>query len=115
LDVKLARWVSARAPQQAAQSTEFSLQLTDLERGASIQQVFDFEMSNHPLGFYRVASGKLTFDDCASGRNEVIDLDFILEFTADSAAYSVAQDSRVKQAAQIVQASKAVEKDHPWA
>ncbi len=110
LDVKLARWVSCRSPQQAAQSSEFTVQLTDLERGSSIQQVFDFEMSNHPLGHYRVASGKLSFDDTANGRTEVIDLDFILEFTADSAAYSVAQDPRVKQAAQIVQASKAVEK-----
>lgn len=110
LDVKLARWVSARAPVPAAQSSDFTIQLTDLERGASIQQVFDFEMSNHPLGHYRVGAGKLTYDDCASGRTEVIDLDFILEFTADAAVYSAPQDPRVKQAAQIVQASKAVEK-----
>ncbi len=110
LDVKLARWVSCRSPQQAAQSTEFTLQLTDLERGASIEQVFDFEMANHPLGHYRVAAGKLSYDDCASGRAEVIDLDFILEFTADSAAYSAPQDPRVKQAAQVAQASRVVEK-----
>lgn len=110
LEVKLARWVSCRTPQQAAQASTFTLQLTDLERGASIQQVFDLEMSNHPLGWYRIASGRLTYDDCAVGKTETIDLDFIIEFTADKAAYSAPQDPRVKQAHDISQASRVVEK-----
>ncbi len=109
LEMKIARWVTLRSP-QASPNGEVSLPLADLERGASIQQVFDFEFTNHPLGHYRVAHGKLTYDDLVSGKNEIIDIDFVIEFTADSARYSVAQSPRVQGAAQVALASKAVEK-----
>lgn len=107
LEVKTARWVTMRAPALGETAT---IQLADLERGASLQQVFDFEFSNHPLGWYRVASGKLTYEDLLSGKTETVDLDFVMEFTADAARYSAPVDQRVAGAAQIALASKAVEK-----
>ncbi len=109
LEMKIARWVSLRSPLASANG-EVTLPLADLERGASIQQVFDFDFTNHPLGHYRVANGKLSYDDLISGRSEIIDLDFVIEFTSDSARYSVAQNPRVQGAAQVALASKAVEK-----
>ncbi len=109
LELKVARWVTLRSP-QASPTGEVSLPLADLERGASIQQVFDFDFANHPLGHYRVAHGKLSYDDLVSSKTEVIDLDFIIEFTADAARYTVAQNPRVAGAAQVALASKAVEK-----
>ena len=109
LEMKVARWVTLRAPQTSA-SGEVNLPLADLERGASIQQVFDFDFTNHPLGHYRVANGKLSYDDLVSGKTEVIDIDFIMEFTADTARYSSPQNPRVQGAAQIALVSKAVEK-----
>lgn len=113
LDVKLARWVSMRSPQfqqDTPADRDFSLGLADLERGALMQQVVDLDFPNHPLGHYRVASGRLTYDDCISGRTETVDLDFVMEFTADSARYSVPPDPRVRQAADIAMASRSVEK-----
>ena len=107
LEVKTARWVTMRAP---GVGNSASLQLADLERGSSLQQVFDFEFQNHPLGWYRVASGKLTYEDLISGQAESVDLDFVMEFTADSARYSAPVDPRVAGAAQVALASKAVEK-----
>jgi len=109
LELKVARWVSLRSPQASA-TGEVTLPLADLERGSSIQQVFDFEFANHPLGHYRIAYGKLTYDDLVTGNSETIDLDFIVEFTADSARYTVPQHPRVQGAAQVALASKAVEK-----
>ncbi|MBI1756572.1 MAG: VWA domain-containing protein [Fimbriimonas ginsengisoli] len=109
VDMKLARWVSARAPQAATSGGEFSLSLADMERGTSLQQVLDLEFSNHPLGFYRVAAGRLTYEDCGTGKTETVDLDFVIEFTADSARYAAPVNPRVQQAAQIVMASRAVE------
>ncbi|MBN9501871.1 MAG: VWA domain-containing protein [Armatimonadetes bacterium] len=109
LEVKLSRWVSMRGP-QAASSGEVVIELADLERGATLQQVIDLEFQNHPLGWYRVAAGKLTYEDMVSGTTETIDLDFVMEFTADSAKYSLPQNPRVGQAAQIVAASRVVEK-----
>jgi Ca-activated chloride channel family protein len=113
LELKLARWVSMRSAQfQSSQpgEREFSIGLADLERGAVLQQVLDLEFPNHPLGHYRVASGRLTYDDCLSGRPESLELDFVMEFTSNQAAYSVPVDPRVRQAADIQMASRAVEK-----
>jgi Ca-activated chloride channel family protein len=109
LRLKLSRWCSLRSPQSAT-SGEVEIQLTDLERGATLQQVFDFDFPNHPLGWYRVASGKLTYDDLMTGTSESVDLDFVMEFTADQSRYSVQVNPRVGQAAQIAMASRVVER-----
>ena len=113
IELKLARWVSLRgqhAQDASPGDREFEIPLTDMERGTTVQQVFDFEFQNHPLGHYRIAAGKLFYDDTQTGKTEIVDLDFVLEFTADRALYSAPQDPRVKQAADIVVASRQVEK-----
>lgn len=113
LELSLARWVSLRG-RHAQGSTpgdrDFEILLTDMERGTTVQQVLDFEFQNHPLGHYRIAAGRLAYDDTQTGRTETIDLDFVLEFTADRALYSAPQDPRVRQAADIAVASRQVEK-----
>ena len=52
----------------------------------------------------------MTYEDCAAGKNESVDIDFVVEFTADSARYSAPAHPRVAQAAEIVAASRVVEK-----
>lgn len=108
LDVKVARWVNLRGAPGGAREQSFPL--ADMERGTSLQQVIDLDFPNHPLGHYRVASGRLTYEDLMSNRTETVDLDFVIEFTADAARYSVAPNPRVNQAAQISLASRQVEK-----
>jgi Ca-activated chloride channel family protein len=112
LNIKIARWVTLRnsGAGQPVSNNEFNFSLADMERGSTLQQVLDFDFSNHPLGFYRVGAGKLTYDDGVSGKQEIVDLDFVMEFTADSARYSVPVNPRVRQAADIQQASRLVEK-----
>lgn len=109
LTVKPARWVTLRAPQTSS-GTEVAIPLADLERGSTLSQVFDFDFSNHPLGWYRVATGRLTYEDLVQGKSESIELDFVMEFTADAARYSAPQNPRVANAAQVALASKVVEK-----
>lgn len=109
ITLKTARWVTLRSP-QAGPNGELDLQLADLERGASLQQVFDLDFSNHPLGWYRVAAGKLTYDDLSTGQTSSVDLDLVMEFTADAARYSGPVNPRVQSAAQVALASRAVEK-----
>jgi Ca-activated chloride channel family protein len=108
-NIKLARWVTMRGPQQA-DAGEVEIAMADMERGSTLQQVIDLEFSNHPLGHYRVAGGKMTYDDAVSGQTESVDIDLVMEFSADAAAYSAPVDPRVEQAAQIQVASRAVEK-----
>ncbi len=109
LSLKPARWVNLRAP-SASTGTEVSLNLADLERGATITQVLDLEFPNHPQGWYRVAAGKLTYDDLVRGDTQTVDVDIVMEFTGDASRYSGAQDPRVNGAAQVALASKAVER-----
>ncbi len=111
LNLKLARWVSLRSSHgQDGSDREVAISLADLERGAAMQQVFDFEFTNHPLGWYRVAAGTLTYDDSVTGRTEAIDLDFVMEFTADSSRYSAPLNPMVRSAADLALASRQVEK-----
>ncbi len=113
LDLKLARWVTLRPIGGAAYAPgdrEVTMSLTDLERATAMQRVLDFEFPNHPMGHYRIASGRLAYEDCLTGRAETLDLDFVIEFTSDAARYGVPQDPRVRQAAEIEAASRSVEK-----
>jgi Ca-activated chloride channel family protein len=109
IEMKTARWVSLRSP-SASPDGQVTIQLEDLERGSSIQQLFDLDFPNHPLGFYRIAGGKIIYDDLSTGRTESVDLDLILEFTSDVKRYSSPQNSRVQSAASVASASRAVEK-----
>ena len=109
LTLKPSRWVNLRAPSPST-GTEVSLPLADLERGATITQVVDLDFPNHPQGWYRVAGGKVTYDDLLQGTPQSVDVDIIMEFTGDAARYSGAQDPRVNGAAQVALASKAVER-----
>jgi Ca-activated chloride channel family protein len=111
LTMKPSRWVTMRAPVTSS-GAEVQVPLTDIERGSTISQVFDFDFTNHPLGWYRVATGKLTYDDLESGGGGVktVEIDLIMEFTADSAAYSRPVEPRVASSAQVALVSKVVEK-----
>ena len=109
LSVKLSRWVQMRAPQQINEGT-VTIPLADLERGAGLQQVLEFDFPNHPLGQYRVAAATLSYEDLTTGTTQTQELDLIMEFTADAARYGVASDPRVGRATEVAAASRAVEK-----
>lgn len=110
LELKLARWVQMRGPQQASDGATVNVPLADMERGSIIQQVIDLEFPNHPLGHYRVVGGKLSYEDLLTGSHKTVDIDFEIEFSGDQARYSAPVNPRVGQAAQIVASSKAIEK-----
>lgn len=109
LDVKLSRWVQLRSPQTLNEGTA-TLELADLERGATLEQVLEFDFQNHPLGQYRVAACTLRYEDLTTGQQESRSIDLTMEFTADNSRYGVPVDSRVAQAGQLAAASRAVEK-----
>lgn len=112
LDIKLSRWVSLKGCTGYTgdlAARDLSLDLADIERGSTIEVVLDLEYQNHPLGHYRVASGRLTYEPLA-GSPQVVDVDFVQEFTAEAARYSAPPDHRVAAAAQVSAASRAVEK-----
>jgi len=112
LEMKLARWVTLRGATGHAVppgDREFILPLADLETGTSMQQIFDLEFTNHPLGHYRVASGMLRYEDSISGRSESVPLDFVIEFTGDAERYSVKANPKVTSAVDVAAASRSVE------
>lgn len=113
LEVNLSRWVTLKAAtghNVPPAERSFTLDLADVERGSSIEQVFDLEFPNHPLGEYRVAAAKLTYEDAIQGRPQSVDVDFFMEFTADAAKYGADRNPRVVNAANIAAASRTVER-----
>ncbi|MBX3111925.1 MAG: VWA domain-containing protein [Fimbriimonadaceae bacterium] len=112
LSLKFARWVNLKGctgHTLTGGEREVNVDLADMERGATMQVVVDLEFPNHPLGHYRVAGGKLSYTSLG-GATEVVDVDCVMEFTADAARYSVAPDARVAAAAEVNMASRLVEK-----
>jgi Ca-activated chloride channel family protein len=86
------------------------MSVPDLERGETVQVVFDLDFPNHPLGQYRVMAGRLSYVDANTGMRVSTELDFMTTFTADAGKYSVPVHQKVGAAAQVAAASKAVEK-----
>ncbi|MCC6403337.1 MAG: VWA domain-containing protein [Fimbriimonadaceae bacterium] len=112
LTMRLSRWVELKGLSGEAtvpDGREFSLDLPDLERGATMQQVVDLEFPNHPVGHYRVAGGRLEYGDVTGG-DESVALDFVIEFTSDASRYSVPADPRVEQAHEVSAVSRAIER-----
>lgn len=112
LNLKMSRWVTLRGitgQSVPPDSREFTLDLADLERGATMSLVFDFDFTNHPLGHYRVCGGVLTYTE-ASGGTVSKNIDFVMEFTSDSARFSCPIDPKVASAAEVSAASRVVEK-----
>ena len=113
LSLRLSRWVSLRGGTgigAVGSDSSVELEMADLERGGVLQQVLDLDFDNHPLGHYVVATGKLSYEDAASGTAKTVPLDLVMEFTADASRYSVAPDPRVASAHQVSAASRVVEK-----
>lgn len=113
LTLKPARWTELRGMtghRVAPGQREITVDLADLERGSTMQIVIDFEFANHPLGHYRVCSGRLSYTDFITGQPASKELDFIMEFTADQARYSAPVDPAVAAAGDLLAASRAVEK-----
>lgn len=113
LSLRLSRWVSLRGGTGIGvvrDDDEVTLDLADLERGATLQQVLDLDFDNHPLGHYVVATGRLHYEDTSSGGTKVVPIDLVMEFTADAARYSVAPNPVVANAHQVSAASRVVEK-----
>ena len=113
LKLKAARWVTLR--QVCGHDVQFGqqeveLELADVEKGTEIDLAVDLEFQNHPLGHYRVLSGRLTYDDAVTGKQEAVDVDLVIEFTADEARCSAPQDARVARAVDVSLASRVVEK-----
>jgi Ca-activated chloride channel family protein len=112
LQLRLSRWVELRGlsgESALPEGREFSIDLPDLERGATMQQLVDLEFPNHPVGLYRVAAGSLSYTD-SSGANRKVDIDLSIEFTSDPSRYSAPADPRVEQAAEVSAASRAIER-----
>lgn len=112
LEIKSARWasiMSCTGYSGPAGESSVTIDLADMEQGATIQVVLDMEFDNHPLGHYRVAAGKLAYESVKGG-NQTVDVDFVLEFSADAAKYSAPVDPKVAAASQMASASRTVEK-----
>jgi Ca-activated chloride channel family protein len=112
LTLRLSRWVELRGlsgVDALPDGREFTIDLPDLESGATMQQLVDLEFPNHPVGHYRVAGGRLSYSG-PGGAEQSVEVEFLMEFTPDASRYGAPADPRVEQAAEISAASRAIER-----
>lgn len=113
LELQLARWVQIRQAfggELKLQGRTAEMNLVDVERGITLNSVFELEFPNHPAGVYRIAKLRLTWEDIATGRQETLTGEAVLEFTPDPAQASMPQDPRVANELQVATTSRALEK-----
>ncbi len=113
LELQLARWVQVRQAfggELKLQGRTAEMNLVDVERGTTLNPVFELEFPNHPAGIYRIAKLRLTWEDIATGRQETLTGEAVLEFTSDPAQASMPQDPRVANELQVATTSRALEK-----
>lgn len=113
LELQLARWVQIRqafGAEMNLASRTATLSMVDLERGARLTPLIEFDFPNHPAGSYRAAKVKLAYVNPVTEAEETITADLIFEFTTDAVRANQPEDARVAGEAQVAIASRALEK-----
>jgi Ca-activated chloride channel family protein len=111
--LNLSRWVQVRqvyGRQPTFGPRHAEVALVDLERGSAMSVLCELEFSPRPAGVYRVIKADLSYDDAATGRNEILTGDVEFEFTPDKALVASGVNPIVKQELEIAEASRNLEK-----
>jgi len=82
----------------------------DIERGAVVTQLVEFDLQIRPPGKYRVAKVALAYDDTITGRVERLEADAVMEFTQDVSRIPQTIHPRVQREIEIQQLSRNLER-----
>lgn len=114
LRLGLSRWTQVRQVygyQPAFGNRTAEVMLPDLERGAALSTLVEFELGPRPAGSYRVARAELYFDDCVSGQMASgLQQDVVFEFVGDRALVASGANPVVQRELEIAQASRNLER-----
>jgi Ca-activated chloride channel family protein len=96
--------------QPSVQGRVVEIPQVDIERGAVVTQLVEFDLQMRPPGKYRVAKVALAYDDTITGRVERIEADAVMEFTQDVSRISQTIHPRVQREIEIQQLSRNLER-----
>ncbi|MCC6446698.1 MAG: VWA domain-containing protein [Armatimonadetes bacterium] len=112
LELSLPRWTQVRQVYGLypvfGQRTA-SVNLVDLERGATLAALFELELGARPSGTYRVARADLTYENCVTGKSEHLSGDLAYEFAPDASLVGAHLNPVVERERQIALASRNLE------
>ena len=113
LTINLSRWVQVRqvyGRQPTFGNRTSEVTLPDVERGSAESALVEIELGQRPAGTYRVAKFVLTYDDSVTGRQERIEQDVVLEFTADESLIGANVNPQVERELEVAMASRNLER-----
>lgn len=114
LRLVLGRWTDLRQvynqqPTFGPRTAE--VQLSDLERGASLRTLVELSLGRRPPGTYRVARIELLYDDCVTGAfNQRIEGDLVFNFVTDPALVASGVNGTVQREIELARASRNLER-----
>lgn len=82
----------------------------DLERGALVSQLVEFDLQMRPPGKYRIAKVALTYEDILTGRTERLEAQAVMEFTQDVSRIPQTLNPLVQREIEAQQLSRSLER-----
>lgn len=114
LKLMLARWTQLQrfiGYEAAVSERSVEVDLPDIERGAVVSVLAEFELGRRPSGAYRVARAVLTFDNCVTGAlEETLEADLVFEFVTDAGMLASGVNPTVRREVELSQASRSLER-----
>jgi Ca-activated chloride channel family protein len=111
--VTVAKWVRVRqiyGSQPTFSGRTATVQLPDLERGATMSNLVEFDFTPRPTGTSRIAQVEVLYEDLTSGRQERVGEDVVLEFVADRAQVEQSKNPVVQRELELAIATRSLEK-----
>jgi Ca-activated chloride channel family protein len=102
------RQVYGQQPVFGQRSAEVTL--IDIERDSGLSSLWEVEITPRPAGTYRVAQAELLYDDAATGHQEKLTTDAVLEFTTDRGLVSGGVNTRVQNEIAVARAARSLDK-----
>ena len=113
MNITMSKWVRVRqvyGAQPSFSGRTASVALPDLERGATMSELIEFDFTPRPTGKYRIAQIEIVYEDLGAGRQERVTQDVVVEFIADRAQVEAGKNMTVQRELELSLAARSIEK-----
>ncbi len=114
LRLVLSRWTDLRqvyGHQPTIGPRTVEVQLSDLDRGATVRILTELALGRRPAATYRVAKAEVFYDDCVTGAfNQRIEADVVFNFVDDAGLVKSGVNGTVQREIEVAGASRNLER-----
>jgi Ca-activated chloride channel family protein len=114
LRVNLTRGVSVKQVYsndfQPSGARSYEVNLVDVQREGVVTSLWEFDLTPHPAGVFRLGTAEIEYEDCLSRNRRQISADIVLEFTRNPSRISAGVGTRVQREIQIMMAARSLDR-----